>query len=98
MRRGTAVAGSREHASEHPIARAIAEHANRNGSPAQPASDFVNHGGQGVSGAVAGHAVLAGRLTWLTTQWALSAPEHLQEIVETAERRGQAPVWSPGTV
>ena len=85
--------GSLEHASEHPIARAIAEHAGRNGSPAQPVSDFVNHGGQGVSGVVTGHAVLAGRLSWLTSQWALAAPKRLREVADTAEQRGQTPVW-----
>ena len=87
------LAGSLEHASEHPIARAIAEYAAHNGSPAQPVSDFVNHGGQGVSGVVAGHAVLAGRLTWLSSQWALTSPQRLQQVADTAKRRGQTPVW-----
>ncbi|MEO8827426.1 heavy metal translocating P-type ATPase [Lapillicoccus sp.] len=87
------LAGSLEHASEHPIARAIAEHANRNGSPAQPVSDFVGHGGRGVSGVVAGHATLAGRLTWLTAQGALEVPQRLGPVADAAEQRGQTPVW-----
>ena len=87
------LAGSLEHASEHPIARAIAEHARQHGSPSQPVTDFVGHGGQGVSGVVAGHATLAGRRTWLTSQWSLTVPERLQSVADAAEQRGETPVW-----
>ncbi|MEP6631425.1 MAG: heavy metal translocating P-type ATPase [Lapillicoccus sp.] len=87
------LAGSLEHASEHPIARAIAEHAHRNGRPAQPVSDFVGHGGRGVSGVVTGHATIAGRLTWLAAQGAPEVPPRLRLVAHAAEQRGQTPVW-----
>ncbi|MDR7085567.1 Cu+-exporting ATPase [Aeromicrobium panaciterrae] len=57
------VAASLEHASEHPIARAIA-------TLADPVSveDFTNHAGFGVSGTVGGRAALVGRPAWLAEQ------------------------------
>jgi Cu+-exporting ATPase len=54
------VAASLEHASEHPVARAVATV----GEPAE-VDDFVNHAGFGVSGIVDGRAALVGRPSWL---------------------------------
>ncbi len=51
-----AVAASLEHASEHPVARAIATLAKP-----EPVSDFQNHPGLGVSGRVRGHDARIGR-------------------------------------
>ncbi len=67
-------AGALESASQHPpIAEAIAASASAGG--ALPAvEDFSNHNGYGVSGVVAGHAVLVGRLSWLNDDWSLTAP------------------------
>ncbi|MGW1177679.1 heavy metal translocating P-type ATPase, partial [Kitasatospora sp. NPDC002543] len=54
------LAGAVEHASEHPIARAVAEAAaEAGGLPA--VTDFRNVPGRGVEGVVAGRAVVAGR-------------------------------------
>ena len=86
------LAGALEHASEHPIAQAIAAHAAA-AVPLPGVEGFENHGGQGVSGVVEGHAVLAGRYSWLREQWALTAPESLQVVVDDAETRGRTPVW-----
>ncbi|MCW2790120.1 MAG: cadA, partial [Aeromicrobium sp.] len=54
------VAASLEHASEHPIARAVA-------TLAEPVAvtDFVNAAGFGVSGTVQGRRALVGRPSWL---------------------------------
>jgi len=53
-------AGAVEHASEHPIARAIAAEATKAGSlPA--VTHFANHEGLGVQGSVDGTSVLVGR-------------------------------------
>jgi len=83
------LAGALETASEHPIARAIAGHAAATG--ALPAvTEFVNHGGSGVRGSVDGHAVAAGRLTWLGDG---PAPTDLLAAAEDAEALGQTPVW-----
>ncbi|MCD9199325.1 heavy metal translocating P-type ATPase [Aeromicrobium wangtongii] len=54
------VAASLEHASEHPIARAIAALAD----PA-PVESFASHTGFGVTGTVGGRAALIGRPLWL---------------------------------
>src|SRR5699024_3708569 len=51
-----ALAGALEDASEHPIGRAVADHARASG-PLAPVHDFVAHGGNGVSGVVEGRAV-----------------------------------------
>ena len=85
------LAGALEHASEHPIAQAIAAHAAAV-VPLPGVEGFENHGGQGVSGVVEGHAVLAGRYSWLE-QWALTAPESLKVVIDDAETRGRTPVW-----
>ena len=45
------LAGALEHASEHPIGRAVAAHAAEAG-PLPPVTDFENHGGSGVTGVV----------------------------------------------
>jgi len=86
------LAGALEHASEHPIAQAIAAHAAAV-APLPTVEHFENHGGRGVSGVVEGHAVLAGRSSWLREEWALSAPESLQLVVDEAETAGRTPVW-----
>lgn len=57
------VAASLEHASEHPVARAVA-------TLAEPVAidEFVNHAGFGVSGVVGGRRAMVGRPTWLGEQ------------------------------
>ncbi|HUS21017.1 MAG TPA: heavy metal translocating P-type ATPase [Aeromicrobium sp.] len=62
-----AVAASLEHASEHPVARAIATLARP-----EPVSDFQNHPGLGVSGRVRGHDARIGRFvpgSSITVEW-----------------------------
>ncbi|WP_016881541.1 MULTISPECIES: heavy metal translocating P-type ATPase [unclassified Rhodococcus (in: high G+C Gram-positive bacteria)] len=86
------LAGALEHASEHPIAQAVAAHAAEVG-PLPAVEGFENHGGRGVSGVVEGHAMLAGRNSWLREQWALTAPDELQLVVDEAETQGRTPVW-----
>jgi P-type Cu+ transporter len=54
------LAGAVEAASEHPVGRAIAEHAAAQGS-LPTVTDFRNHEGHGVSGTVEGHRVRVGR-------------------------------------
>ncbi|WP_024793594.1 heavy metal translocating P-type ATPase [Tomitella biformata] len=83
------LAGAVEHASEHPIAQAIAAAA---GSLA-PVSDFSNHEGRGVSGTVDGREVYVGRRAWLVEALGADVPQDLQEIVHAAESLGQTPVW-----
>ena len=87
------IAGALEDASEHPIGRAIANHARGAGHALAPVEGFTGHGGNGVSGIVDEHAALAGRRSWLASQWSLTAPEELVRAAEDAEAQGRTPVW-----
>ncbi|MFD7734685.1 heavy metal translocating P-type ATPase, partial [Kitasatospora phosalacinea] len=55
------LAGALEHASEHPIAQAVATAARERLGDLPPVEDFKNIPGLGVEGTVDGHTVLAGR-------------------------------------
>ena len=83
------LAGGLEAGSEHPIAQAIAEHAAEAG-PLPAVTDFVNHGGLGVTGTVSGRRVTAGRLSWLPGG---AAPDDLARVADDAAGLGQTPVW-----
>ncbi|MCF3962004.1 heavy metal translocating P-type ATPase [Streptomyces fuscigenes] len=85
-------AGALEHASEHPVARAVAAGAARRLGDALPApEDFANVPGLGVQGVVAGHAVLAGRPK-LLAQWEIHLPAGLEEARQRAEAAGRTTV------
>ncbi len=56
---------SLEAASEHPLARAIVEHAQARELPLAEPEDFVSTPGGGVSGRVDGHQLLVGSRRWL---------------------------------
>ncbi|MGV9852421.1 heavy metal translocating P-type ATPase [Streptomyces sp. NPDC003442] len=85
------LAGALEHASEHPIARAVADGAaERIGDLPAPA-DFRSEPGLGVQGMVDGHAVLVGREKLLGA-WAIELPEDLATAKAAAESEGQTAV------
>ncbi|MFB6826295.1 heavy metal translocating P-type ATPase [Streptomyces virginiae] len=85
------LAGSLEHASEHPIARAVATGAaERAGSLPVPES-FENVAGLGVQGVVDGHAVLVGRER-LLADWSIELPAALAEAKAAAETAGSTAV------
>ena len=86
------LAGALESASQHPIAATIAASASADRT-LPPVEDFNNHNGHGVSGIVAGHAVLVGRRTWLSEEWALTVPAELDPATEDALSQGYTPVW-----
>ena len=86
------LAGALEHASEHPIARAIATRAAEAG-PLPPVTEFENHGGRGVTGVVDGRELAVGRYSWLHNERALHAPDSLRVAAETAEADGKSAVW-----
>ena len=88
-----AIAGALEDGSEHPIGRAVAKHASEAGIDLAEVESFTGHGGNGVSGVVAGHAVMAGRRSWLADEWSLAAPEDLVRLAAAAEGEGRTPVW-----
>ncbi|MEV5434432.1 heavy metal translocating P-type ATPase [Streptomyces sp. NPDC052682] len=85
------LAGSLEHASEHPIAQAIAAGAvERVGSLPVP-ENFDNVAGLGVQGVVDGHAVLVGREK-LLAEWVIELPRELAEAKAAAEAEGRTAV------
>ena len=83
------LAGALEHASEHPIAHAIAAGARqRFGGDLAAVDGFSSTRGSGVQGVVDGHAVVVGRTTWLAEAWALRLDERLIAARESAEAAG----------
>jgi Cu+-exporting ATPase len=82
--------GALEHASEHPVAQAIAKAAAADGE--LPAVDaFANREGLGVEGVVDGHALIVGRPA-LLAEWAIDLPAELDAARLAAEARGQTAV------
>jgi Cu+-exporting ATPase len=88
------LAGALEDASEHPIAAAIA-HAARLEHPAglPVVEGFANEQGRGVRGVVDGHAVVAGRASWLREEFAIDVPQHVTVGAEAAESEGRTVVY-----
>jgi Cu+-exporting ATPase len=87
------LAGAVEHASEHPIARAIAAGArDRLGTDLPAVDGFTSTQGLGVHGVVDGHAVVAGRPAWLADEWALHLDERLAAVSQAAESAGRTAV------
>ncbi|MFI2410124.1 heavy metal translocating P-type ATPase [Streptomyces sp. NPDC018947] len=79
------LAGAVEHASEHPVARAIAAGAEARAGALPGVEDFVNVPGRGVRGRVEGHEVSVGRL-------GDGLPPELARAKEEAERDGRTAV------
>ncbi|WP_026877362.1 heavy metal translocating P-type ATPase [Jiangella gansuensis] len=82
------VAGALESASEHPIARAIADGAESRLGALPGVEDFRNLEGLGVQGVVEGRAVLVGRPR-LLAEWSQPVPPSLAEAMERAEAQGR---------
>ena len=85
------LAGALEHASEHPIAQAIARAAADETGALAAVESFQNVPGKGVSGIVDGHAVLVGREA-LLADWALVAPAAIADAKAAAEALGRTAV------
>ena len=82
--------GSLEHASEHPIARAIADAAAEH-APLAEVESFRNRDGLGVEGVVDGHAVVAGRPA-LLREWGLQLPPELATALARAQEQGRTAI------
>ncbi|WP_347978134.1 heavy metal translocating P-type ATPase [Microbacterium sp. ProA8] len=85
------LAGAVEHASEHPIAQAIARGAAAEAGALPAVESFENVPGKGVSGIVEGHAVLVGRES-LLADWTLALPADLAAAKASAETLGRTAV------
>ncbi|MGW0854350.1 heavy metal translocating P-type ATPase [Streptomyces sp. NPDC002690] len=73
------LAGALEHASEHPVARAVAAAAAERLGALPPVSGFGNVEGLGVRGTVDGHAVLVGRPA-LLAEAGIALPPELESV------------------
>ena len=85
------LAGALEHASEHPVAQAIAHGAEREHGALQRVEAFRNREGLGVEGRVAGVELIVGRPALLAER-GLAMPAELEAARAVAERRGQTAV------
>ncbi|MBW9094203.1 copper-translocating P-type ATPase [Microbacterium jejuense] len=85
------LAGALEHASEHPIAQAVARAAADETGALPEVESFQNVPGKGVSGIVDGHAVLVGREA-LLADWALTPDAGIQDAKAHAEALGRTAV------
>jgi P-type Cu+ transporter len=85
------LAGALEHASEHPIARAVADGALAKLGSLPTPEDFANVPGLGVQGVVDGHAVLVGRER-LLDDWAMGLPADLARARSQAEAVGRTAI------
>ena len=86
------LAGGVEEASEHPVGRAVVDHARARVSALPPVESFAAHGGRGVEGVVLGRAVVAGRPDWLAQEWAADLPDDLARLRIDHEDAGRTAV------
>ena len=86
------LAGALEDASEHPVGAAIADGARDRGHRLPPVESFAATRGLGVQGVVDGHAVAAGRVSWLSQEWALPVGPDLERARQAAESAGRTVV------
>ncbi|GAA3484456.1 heavy metal translocating P-type ATPase [Streptomyces yanii] len=86
------LAGALEHASEHPIAQAVATGAaERTGVALPTVQTFVNVPGLGIRGTVDGHQVLVGR-PQLLTDAGITVPEALSGALADAAAQGRTSI------
>ncbi|MGI9021964.1 MAG: heavy metal translocating P-type ATPase [Acidimicrobiales bacterium] len=85
------LAGAIEDASEHPIARAVADGAREKLGDLPSVEGFTSTQGLGVEGVVDGHTVVVGRERFLA-EHALHLGDDLRAAKEAAEEAGRTPV------
>ena len=86
------LAGALEHASEHPIGRAIAEAAFDRDDTLPPVEMFASTQGMGVRGQVEGHDLAVGRPAWLSREHGLRLSVDLEDAKASAEAQGRTVV------
>jgi Cu+-exporting ATPase len=83
--------GALEDASEHPLARAIAEAARREPGELPAVESFTNREGLGVEGVVDGHGIIVGRPA-LLADWGVHLTGTLEETRKAAEAAGRTAI------
>ncbi|WP_229790465.1 heavy metal translocating P-type ATPase [Mycetocola manganoxydans] len=86
------LAASAELGSEHPIARAIVDSARTRGFDVDSPESFIAHSGQGVQAIIDGRLVVAGRGSWLETEWGMNHTPAVTEAVALGERQGKTAI------
>ena len=85
------LAGALEHASEHPVAKAVADGAAARVGGLPAPESFENRPGLGVHGVVDGHLVLVGRPA-LLAEWSIEPDARVAASVAAAEAEGRTAV------
>jgi Cu+-exporting ATPase len=85
-------AASLEHASEHPLARAVVESARQRGLELLPVQDFNSESGRGVSGRIAGRLLSIGSEAWLDER-GIAVSETLTKQASALAERATTPIW-----
>ena len=83
--------GAVEHASEHPIAQAIARAGESETGPLPAVDGFANREGLGVEGVIDGHALVVGRPS-LLADWAMTLTPELDAARLAAQAKGQTAI------
>ena len=88
------LAGAVEDGSEHPIGAAVAAGARERFGGLPSVKGFDSAQGLGVSGAVDGRVVVAGRAGWLSSAWGWPVPDGLAARASAAEATGRTVVFA----
>jgi len=88
------LAGAVEDGSEHPIGAAVAAGARERFGGLPSVEGFDSAQGLGVSGAVDGRVVVAGRAGWLSSAWGWPVPDGLAARAAAAEAAGRTVVFA----
>lgn len=86
------MAAAVEHPSEHPVGRAIVDHARSADIEISGAESFTSHPAQGVQAIVEGHLVLAGRASWLSESWSIPLSDDVLSQIAAEEENGSTVV------
>jgi Cu+-exporting ATPase len=86
------LAGSIEQGSEHPLARAVVDHAKDKGIELLAVTDFVSVTGGGVQGTIGNRAVILGQQKFITGA-ASDVPELLGKKSVEMQERAETTVW-----
>jgi Cu+-exporting ATPase len=82
------LAAATEHGSEHPLARAVVEHAREKGIRFEPATDFESVTGRGVRSSVAGSTVFVGTVDLLEDA-GIAVDRDAREAIESLESQAK---------
>jgi Cu+-exporting ATPase len=90
--RALAWAASLEQQSEHPLALAVVESAQRRNLSLAAVADFLAEAGQGVKGRIGEQQLFIGRQEWLA-ELTVPLDDALRSRAEAMARQGTTPVW-----